>query len=70
MLAYAYLVVAAANNQKQHGWRALRRIAKAAGLDAARWTPHERHSFVSLLSDDGMSVEAWRSCAVQTGYAT
>lgn len=39
--------------------RAFRRIAKAAGLDPRAWTPRElRHSFVSLLSDDGMSLEA------------
>lgn len=38
--------------------RAFRRIAKAAGLLAADWTPRElRHSFVSLLSDDGMPIE-------------
>jgi site-specific recombinase XerD len=38
--------------------RAFRRIAKDAGLNAADWTPRElRHSFVSLLSDDGMPLE-------------
>jgi integrase len=38
--------------------RGFRRIATAAGLDAARWTPRElRHSFVSLLSDDGVPLE-------------
>jgi integrase len=38
--------------------RGFRRIANAAGLDAARWTPRElRHSFVSLLSDDGVPLE-------------
>ena len=32
--------------------RGFRRVAAAAGLDAADWTPRElRHSFVSLLSD-------------------
>jgi integrase len=37
--------------------RAFRRITKAAGLDPADWTPRElRHSFVSLLSDDGVSI--------------
>jgi len=38
--------------------RAFRRIAKAAKLEASQWTPRElRHSFVSLLSDDGMRLE-------------
>jgi integrase len=38
--------------------RGFRRIATAAGLDATRWTPRElRHSFVSLLSDDGVPLE-------------
>jgi integrase len=38
--------------------RGFRRIATTAGLDAARWTPRElRHSFVSLLSDDGVPLE-------------
>lgn len=34
--------------------RGFRRVAAAAGLDAARWTPRElRHSFVSLLRRRG-----------------
>ena len=38
--------------------RAFRRITKAAGLDPADWTPRElRHSFVSLLSDGGVSIK-------------
>ncbi|WP_067504074.1 tyrosine recombinase XerC [Actinoplanes sp. TFC3] len=38
--------------------RAFRRITKAAGLNPADWTPRElRHSFVSLLSDDGVSLK-------------
>jgi len=38
--------------------RAFRQIAKAAGLDSRQWTPRElRHSFVSLLSDNGMPLE-------------
>jgi integrase len=38
--------------------RAFRPIIKAAGLDPSEWTPRElRHSFVSLLSDSGMSIE-------------
>jgi integrase len=38
--------------------RAFRRVVKAAGLEPGEWTPRElRHSFVSLLSDGGMSVE-------------
>jgi integrase len=38
--------------------RAFRLVAKKAGLDPATWTPRElRHSFVSLLSDNGVSIE-------------
>ncbi|NWJ69920.1 tyrosine-type recombinase/integrase [Pseudonocardia sp. ICBG1122] len=38
--------------------RGFRRVLTAAGIDAAEWTPRElRHSFVSLLSDSGMTVD-------------
>jgi integrase len=38
--------------------RDFRKVAEAAGLAAKEWTPRElRHSFVSLLSDDGMPIE-------------
>jgi integrase len=38
--------------------RSFRRLVAAAGLDATSWTPRElRHSFVSLLSSTGMSIE-------------
>ncbi len=38
--------------------RGFRRVATAAGITAKDWTPRElRHSFVSLLSDDGVPVE-------------
>ncbi len=38
--------------------RAFRRVLTAAGIDAGEWTPRElRHSFVSLLSDDGVPIE-------------
>ncbi|MCO1660520.1 tyrosine-type recombinase/integrase [Pseudonocardia humida] len=38
--------------------RGFRRIATAAGLTGKEWTPRElRHSFVSLLSDEGVPVE-------------
>jgi integrase len=38
--------------------RAFRRIATVAGLVAKDWTPRElRHSFVSLLSDDGVPID-------------
>lgn len=38
--------------------RGFRRVATAAGLDASAWTPREmRHSFVSLLSDEGVPIE-------------
>ena len=38
--------------------RSFRRVAAAAGLDGQAWTPRQlRHSFVSLLSNTGMSIE-------------
>ncbi|WP_018801456.1 tyrosine recombinase XerC [Salinispora arenicola] len=38
--------------------RAFRPVVAKAGLDPSDWTPRElRHSFVSLLSDSGMSIE-------------
>lgn len=38
--------------------RDFRRVLDHAGLVAKEWTPRElRHSFVSLLSDDGMPIE-------------
>jgi integrase len=38
--------------------RDFRKVAEAAGLAAGEWTPRElRHSFLSLLSDDGMPIE-------------
>jgi integrase len=38
--------------------RDFRRVIAAAGLVATEWTPRElRHSFVSVLSDDGMPIE-------------
>ncbi|MFI1195320.1 tyrosine recombinase XerC [Micromonospora sp. NPDC020750] len=38
--------------------RAFRPVVAKAGLDPRDWTPRElRHSFVSLLSDSGMSLE-------------
>jgi integrase len=41
-----------------HVRRSFRAIVKAAGLVAAEWTPRElRHSFVSILSADGVPLE-------------
>ena len=38
--------------------RSFRRVTAKAGLDSGDWTPRElRHSFVSLMSDDGVSLE-------------
>jgi site-specific recombinase XerD len=38
--------------------RALRTVAKKAGLDPTQWTPRElRHSFVSLMSEAGVPLE-------------
>lgn len=38
--------------------RAFRRVVKAAGLEPEQWTPREmRHSFVSIMSASGVSLE-------------
>jgi site-specific recombinase XerD len=38
--------------------REFRRVIARAGLVGAEWTPREmRHSFVSVLSDNGMALE-------------
>ena len=38
--------------------REFRTVLKAAGLDPHGWSPRElRHSFVSLLSDEGVSID-------------
>ncbi|MDN5725781.1 MAG: site-specific integrase [Propionibacteriales bacterium] len=38
--------------------RAFRSVVRDAGLDPAAWTPRElRHSFVSLLSSEGLPIE-------------
>jgi site-specific recombinase XerD len=48
--------------------RGFRRIATAAGLHAADWTPRElRHSFVSLLSDKGVPIEQIARLVGHTG---
>jgi integrase len=48
--------------------RGFRRIATAAGLNAAQWTPRElRHSFVSLLSDKGVPIEQIARLVGHTG---
>lgn len=48
--------------------RGFRRVAAAAGLDAAAWTPRElRHSFVSLLSDEGVPIEQIARLVGHTG---
>ncbi len=39
--------------------RSFRALCKEVGLEAHEWTPREmRHSFVSLMSDAGASMEA------------
>jgi integrase len=48
--------------------RAVRRILRAAGLNAEEWTPRElRHSFVSLLSDEGVPIEQISRLVGHTG---
>jgi len=51
--------------------RAFKRVAAKAGLDPADWTPRElRHSFVSLLSDRGVSLEAIADLCGHSGTVT
>jgi site-specific recombinase XerD len=51
--------------------RGFRRVAAAAGLAAADWTPRElRHSFVSLLSDEGVPIEQIARLVGHTGGST
>jgi integrase len=51
--------------------RAFRGIIRAAGLDYSPWTPREmRHTFVSVLSDDGMPIEQISQLAGHSETAT
>ena len=51
--------------------RAFRGITAAAGLYGTRWTPRElRHTFVSVLSDDGMPIEQISQLAGHSETAT
>ena len=51
--------------------RGFRRVAGAAGLNAADWTPRElRHSFVSLLSDQGVPIEQIARLVGHSGGST
>ncbi|MBC3194149.1 site-specific integrase [Pseudonocardia sp. C8] len=51
--------------------RGFRTVLKAAGLDAGEWTPRElRHSFVSLLSDSGMTIDQIARLVGHTGGST
>jgi integrase len=51
--------------------RDFRRVVKSAGIDPRSWTPRElRHSFVSLLSDAGISLEQISRLVGHLGTAT
>ncbi len=51
--------------------RGFRRVLTAAGLPAAEWTPRElRHSFVSLLSDSGVTIDQIARLVGHTGGST
>ena len=55
---YVFASKAGTQLDRHNVLRAFRPVIKAAGLNPAEWTPRElRHSFVSLLSDNGMSLE-------------
>ncbi|MFC5830843.1 tyrosine-type recombinase/integrase [Nonomuraea insulae] len=50
--------------------REFRKVISRAGLVGAEWTPREmRHSFVSLLSDNGMALENIARLVGHTGTA-
>jgi integrase len=54
-----------------HVRRSFRRVVAAAGLDPYEWTPRElRHSFVSLLSDAGVSIEQISRLVGHSGTTT
>ena len=54
-----------------HVRRSFRRVVAAAGLDPQEWTPRElRHSFVSLLSDAGVSIEQISRLVGHSGTTT
>src|SRR5262249_54729802 len=51
--------------------RSFRKVAAAAGLNSADWTPRElRHSFVSLLSDAGVPIEQISRLVGHSGTTT
>jgi integrase len=51
--------------------REFRKVTRVAGLDSAQWTPREmRHTFVSVLSDDGMPIEQISQLAGHSETAT
>jgi integrase len=50
--------------------RGFRRVAAAAGLDAADWTPRELRHSVSLLSDEGVPIEQIARLVGHTGGST
>ena len=54
-----------------HVRRSFRKVVEAAGLDPHEWTPRElRHSFVSLLSDAGVSIEQISRLVGHSGTTT
>ena len=56
--SYVFASKAGTQLDRHNVLRAFRPVITAAGLTASDWTPRElRHSFVSLLSDSGMSIE-------------
>jgi len=54
-----------------HARREFRKVVETAGLDPRAWTPRElRHSFVSLMSDAGVSVERIARLVGHSGTTT
>ena len=53
-----FLTRAGRPHDRHNVLRSFRTVVAAAGLNAKDWAPRElRHSFVSLLSDDGVPLE-------------
>jgi integrase len=68
--AFVFASSAGTQLDRHNVLRAFRPIIKNAGLNAAEWTPRElRHSFVSLLSDNGMSIEEIADLCGHSGTA-
>jgi integrase len=70
-IVLVFTTAAGARLDKDAVLRAFRKVLAAAGLDPEGWTPRElRHTFVSVLSDDGMPIEQISQLAGHSETAT